>query len=280
MVHFPRTPQQMSLPAVASEAETMATPQQASSSYPRPEPPEPPITVPLVLNTTTTHTYSRPLNPWPPRPLVVTKRPNHQNNPLYPPPWHEHLFPATYGLPHSSKHENIRPNPAPPPPQPRPNSIPNIPFSQPILLPYAGNSMKPEVPIYTYLNQPLPTQQHDPYQYLQEQRPQNQYQYGQQIHQPPRVYLPIFEGARSWIQKCEHYFSVYQVTDWYKVELSAMHLRGRAESWYNSFLVNRGQVSWQEWIQEIVERFEVRNVVGVVDEFNHLRQRGSLEEYK
>jgi hypothetical protein len=54
----------------------------------------------------------------------------------------------------------------------------------------------------------------------------------------------------------------------------------RAESWYNSFLVNRGQVSWQELIQEIVERFEVRNVVGVVDEFNHLRQRGSLEEYK
>lgn len=93
MVHFPRTPQQMSLPAVAGEAETMATPQQASSSYPRPEPP---ITVPLVLNTTTTHTYSRPLNPWPPRPLVVTKRPNHQNNPLYPPPWHEHLFPATF----------------------------------------------------------------------------------------------------------------------------------------------------------------------------------------
>ena len=57
---IPRTPQQMSLPAVASEAETMATPQQASSSYPRPEPPEPPITVPLVLNTTTTQTYSRP----------------------------------------------------------------------------------------------------------------------------------------------------------------------------------------------------------------------------
>lgn len=85
MVHFPRTPQKMSLPAVASEAETMATPQQASSSYPRPEPPEPPITVPLVLNTTTTHTYSRPLNPWPPRPLVATKRPNHKNNPLYPP---------------------------------------------------------------------------------------------------------------------------------------------------------------------------------------------------
>lgn len=45
MVNFPRTPQQMSLPAVASEAETMATPQQASSSYPRPEPPSPPRTI-------------------------------------------------------------------------------------------------------------------------------------------------------------------------------------------------------------------------------------------
>jgi hypothetical protein len=56
--------------------------------------------------------------------------------------------------------------------------------------------MKPEVPIYTYLNQPLPTQQHDPYQYLQEQRPQNQYQYGQQIHQPPRVYFPILEDTK------------------------------------------------------------------------------------
>jgi hypothetical protein len=33
MAHFPRTPQQISLPAGASEAETMATPQQASSSY-------------------------------------------------------------------------------------------------------------------------------------------------------------------------------------------------------------------------------------------------------
>lgn len=62
--------------------------------------------------------------------------------------------------------------------------------------------------------------------------------------------------------------------------LSLLMKKKRAESWYNSFLVNRGQISWQELIQEIVERFEVRNVVGVVDEFNHLRQRGSLEEYK
>ena len=62
--------------------------------------------------------------------------------------------------------------------------------------------------------------------------------------------------------------------------LSLLMKKKRAESWYNSFLVNRGQVSWQEWIQGIVERFEVRNVVGVVYEFNHLRQRGSLEEYK
>ncbi|PVH34403.1 hypothetical protein PAHAL_8G213500 [Panicum hallii] len=30
--------------------------------------------------------------------------------------------------------------------------------------------MKPEVPIYTYLNQLLPTQQHDPYQYLHKGR--------------------------------------------------------------------------------------------------------------
>jgi hypothetical protein len=32
--------------------------------------------------------------------------------------------------------------------------------------------------------------------------------------------------------------------------------------------------------QEIVERFENKVVVRVIDEFNHLRQRGTLEEYK
>jgi hypothetical protein len=33
-------------------------------------------------------------------------------------------------------------------------------------------------------------------------------------------------------------------------------------------------------VSRIVERFENKAVVGVIDEFNHLRQRGTLEEYK
>jgi hypothetical protein len=79
------------------------------------------------------------------------------------------------------------------------------------------NSMKPEVPIYTYLNQPLPTQQHDPYQYLQEQSPQNQYQYKQKIHQPPKVTAPAMaksprnnglfhpsDEAREWCNICSY----------------------------------------------------------------------------
>jgi hypothetical protein len=78
MVNMLRTPISVLVP---SEMEMLVTPQQASSSYPRPEPPSPPITVPFVPNA---HIYSGPLNSLPPRPLITTSRPIHNYSSYHP----------------------------------------------------------------------------------------------------------------------------------------------------------------------------------------------------
>jgi hypothetical protein len=101
MINILRTP--ISVP-VATEMEMLVTPQQASSSYPKPEPPSPPITVPFVPNA---HIYSESLNSLPPRPLITTSRPIHNYSSYYPPPSkpsHKQFSPAT-DLFRISKHE-------------------------------------------------------------------------------------------------------------------------------------------------------------------------------
>lgn len=80
------------------------------------------------------------------------------------------------------------------------------------------------------------------------------------------------------MKKCESFFKINRVPDWQKVEMAAMHLKGKAESWYQSKTVNRKQLNWPELVNDIIERFEAKRIVGVVDEFKQLRQKVNVEE--
>ncbi|KAJ3687587.1 hypothetical protein LUZ61_016751 [Rhynchospora tenuis] len=98
----------------------------------------------------------------------------------------------------------------------------------------------------------------------------------------PKIEFPQFYGdnPRAWVQRCEYYFQIYQVPEMHKVGIAAMHLRDKVEGWFQSLMVNRDPINWQEFVLEIIRRFENKGVLGVIEEFKHLKQKGSVEEYR
>ena len=56
-----------------------------------------------------------------------------------------------------------------------------------------------------------------------------------------------------------------------KVELASLHLQGRAEIWYNSYIIGRSKVDWEDFVVDLCARF--RDAIGgqVVKEFNKLQ---------
>ncbi|KAF3623801.1 hypothetical protein FXO37_31675 [Capsicum annuum] len=96
-----------------------------------------------------------------------------------------------------------------------------------------------------------------------------------------QVHVPGFDGSNPevWVQKYESYFNLYRIVDAQKVEGAALYLNGDAEIWYNSLVLSRGPISWEELKKEICERFGDVLMNDVVEEFNKLVQTGSVEDY-
>ncbi|XP_074283542.1 uncharacterized protein LOC141608089 [Silene latifolia] len=82
-----------------------------------------------------------------------------------------------------------------------------------------------------------------------------------------------------WIQKCEKYFNLCKVPDDQKVDLAAIHMIGKAESWFNAYIAARNSVSWSTFIVDVCARFKDKLGANVVEQFNRLHQTGSLEDY-
>ncbi|OIT06806.1 hypothetical protein A4A49_61651, partial [Nicotiana attenuata] len=76
------------------------------------------------------------------------------------------------------------------------------------------------------------------------------------------VEFPYFDGAVgadpcSWLRKCERYFHYNHVTlPEQKLEEAVLHLNGRAEAWYFSYQLSKGNVRWPEFCEEICKRFQ------------------------
>lgn len=103
-----------------------------------------------------------------------------------------------------------------------------------------------------------------------------------QMHVPtPKWELPSFEGSnpKVWVRKCQRYFNLYRIDDAQKVEGAALYLNGDAEIWYNSLVLSRGPVTWDELRDEICDRFGDVLMEDVVEEFNKLNQTGGVEEF-
>jgi len=73
------------------------------------------------------------------------------------------------------------------------------------------------------------------------------------LHFNPKVQFPVFDGTdpRGWVKKCTQYFSLCRIIGEQKVDLTALHLKGPVKVWFNSYILGRSNVIWEEFIVDI-----------------------------
>ncbi|XP_059281037.1 uncharacterized protein LOC132034680 [Lycium ferocissimum] len=98
---------------------------------------------------------------------------------------------------------------------------------------------------------------------------------------PPKWELPSFEGQdpKVWLRKYERYFKLYRTQEDSKVEAAALYLNGVVETWYHSLVLNKGEVGWDEFKEELIVKFSDEVLEDVVEEFNKLSQIGTVDEF-
>lgn len=96
------------------------------------------------------------------------------------------------------------------------------------------------------------------------------------------VEFPRFTGddPRGWVKRCNRFFNVNPVLEQEKVMLAALHLEGKADNWYMDYLEGRDYIGWPAFTEMLVERFSEEDGVDIVEIFNNLKQKGSVEEYR
>lgn len=98
---------------------------------------------------------------------------------------------------------------------------------------------------------------------------------------PPKIEIPSFSGEdpRSWMKKCNKFFTMHQVNDYVKMDIIEMYLEGKVDTWYQGFKKMNDKVSWVIFSDVIMKRFGKTGGMDVQEEFNKLPQVGSVMEY-
>ncbi|KAL4385166.1 hypothetical protein GQ457_15G026180 [Hibiscus cannabinus] len=102
------------------------------------------------------------------------------------------------------------------------------------------------------------------------------------INLKPKIELQLFEGdnPRGWVKKCEKYFAIFGVPEEQKLEVASMYLVGRAETWFDGYIMQKHRVHWHEFTADICHRFSDKTYTDIIEEFNKLVQKTSVEDYQ
>jgi hypothetical protein len=98
----------------------------------------------------------------------------------------------------------------------------------------------------------------------------------------PKMDFPPFDGvdAHIWIDKCNAYFSLYQIFATFCVSATSLHMSGPTAHWYQNYMHFENFQSWEVFTKAVVSEFEANTHRTKVMELLHLKQTGSVEEYR
>ncbi|KAL4278859.1 hypothetical protein GQ457_03G027370 [Hibiscus cannabinus] len=98
----------------------------------------------------------------------------------------------------------------------------------------------------------------------------------------PKIELQSFDGdnPRGWIRKCEKFFSIFAIPEQNKLEIAAMYLVGRAETWFDGYTMQKTRLTWHEFVADICHRFSDKEQTDIIEEFNKLFQKTSVADYQ
>ena len=63
------------------------------------------------------------------------------------------------------------------------------------------------------------------------------------------------------------------------MDVASIHLVGRAETWFSSYIAVRRNVDWSDFIVDVCNRFREEMGSRIVEDFHKLQQLGSVEAY-
>jgi len=97
----------------------------------------------------------------------------------------------------------------------------------------------------------------------------------------PKLEFPYFDGTnpRNWMKKCSRYFALCKIPEAQWVDVASIHLTGRAETWFASYIAARKHVDWNDFVVDVCNRFREDLGSKVVEDFHNLHQIGTVEDY-
>lgn len=80
-------------------------------------------------------------------------------------------------------------------------------------------------------------------------------------HKPwlPKLDFPKFDGTnvRIWLDKCQSFFNLYQISHGFKVQAAAIHMTDNATHWYQAFKLLNPYHDWDMFRPSVLGEFEV-----------------------
>lgn len=74
------------------------------------------------------------------------------------------------------------------------------------------------------------------------------------------------EDPKGWIRKSNMFYTFQPILDQQKVDFVALHLFGTAETWYQSYILDKFWVDWKEFTVDVLTRFEGKGGKGLLDD--------------
>lgn len=76
-------------------------------------------------------------------------------------------------------------------------------------------------------------------------------------HTLPKMHFPPFDGTSPhiWIDKCQDYFTMYNIPEHLWMTAASMHLDGNAAKWFRAFKRNHPTISWKQFCDTVQTQF-------------------------
>ncbi|KAL2230104.1 UNVERIFIED_CONTAM: Transposon Ty3-G Gag-Pol polyprotein [Sesamum indicum] len=96
-----------------------------------------------------------------------------------------------------------------------------------------------------------------------------------------RLEFPQFNGenARGWVRRCLRYFQLIPIPEDQRVSMASIYLQGKAELWYQGYVEKKEFRSWEDFVVNVLGRFEALNNAAVNTEFHKLHHETTVDSY-
>ncbi|KAL4384039.1 hypothetical protein GQ457_15G021620 [Hibiscus cannabinus] len=86
-----------------------------------------------------------------------------------------------------------------------------------------------------------------------------------------KIGTETLRGLESLVEKDPYLF---------EKKVAAMYLIGKAESWFDGYIMQKHKATWHEFAADLCHRFCDKTFTDIIEEFNKLSQKSTVEEYQ